>query len=316
MARKDGRNRLYERLEGFERAKPGKISYNDFKGLAQRVEDGRRFSRVVSMDESAVNYFKIIENGKRIYKWPPPVFFPLLTLVQLVLFVVIQAKTGIAEALEFDTTKTVRQMWGYVTYCLVHVDPGHLVLNLSLQLIIGLGLEMTHGKLRVMALYAIGVLASSLAFFCFDEGILHGASGGLYCLIAASLSVTILNWKEDVAIFLPRFGKGKAPHAYGGHLARIIKLSSTVIFAILDFGYAAFRRYSHLDLGFSVIAHCFGFLTGLLLGFMILKNVKVERWEKRVKVCCLCLFLFLLGMAFGVNLSGSRRGVGTLSAPE
>ena len=52
-------------------------------------------------------------------------------------------------------------MWGYVTYCLVHVDPGHLVLNLSLQLIIGLGLEMTHGKLRVMALYAIGVGSSN-----------------------------------------------------------------------------------------------------------------------------------------------------------
>ena len=49
MAREDGRNRLYERLEGLERAKPGKISYDDFKGLAQRVEAGRRLSRIVSM---------------------------------------------------------------------------------------------------------------------------------------------------------------------------------------------------------------------------------------------------------------------------
>ena len=49
MAREDGRNRLFERLEGLERAKPGKISYDDFKGLAQRVEAGRRLSRIVSM---------------------------------------------------------------------------------------------------------------------------------------------------------------------------------------------------------------------------------------------------------------------------
>ena len=49
------------------------------------------------------------------------------------------------------------------------------------------------------------VIASSLAFFCFDCGTMVGASGGLYCLIAACFSTCVLNWKEDVAIFFTRW---------------------------------------------------------------------------------------------------------------
>ena len=48
----DGHNRLYERLTCLESAMPGKISYNDFKGLAQRVEDGRCLSRFILSGKS------------------------------------------------------------------------------------------------------------------------------------------------------------------------------------------------------------------------------------------------------------------------
>ena len=49
------------------------------------------------------------------------------------------------------------QWWGYLTYSLLHLDAGHLVLNLALQLIVGVAQEMVHGTKRVMPLYVLGV---------------------------------------------------------------------------------------------------------------------------------------------------------------
>ena len=81
--------------------------------------------------------------------------------------------------------------WGYLTYSLIHLETSHLLLNVSLQLIVGLSLEMVHGTRRVIPLYVLGVgfngnaqkcvskvLSGSLAFFCFDCGAMIGASGG------------------------------------------------------------------------------------------------------------------------------------------
>jgi membrane associated rhomboid family serine protease len=92
------------------------------------------------------------------------------------------------------------------------------VFNLLLQFMLGLDLEMVNGTLRITVFYVLGVriegeidqesspqvLSSSLAFFCFDCGSLLGASGGLYCLIAASLTTSFLNWSEYHAIFFTR----------------------------------------------------------------------------------------------------------------
>ena len=85
-------------------------------------------------------------------------------------------------------------------------------------------------------------------------------------------------------------------------------------FWVFDFGLALYRSLSEIDGGYSVIAHLTGTVTGVLLGFMVLKNIKVEKWEKAVKVFCSSLFFFLMGMAVGVNLTGSRRAAGLISA--
>ena len=47
--------------------------------------------------------------------------------------------------------------WGYFTYCVIHAGKGHLIFNLGLQVVVGLGLEAVHGTLRVAALYIVGV---------------------------------------------------------------------------------------------------------------------------------------------------------------
>ena len=47
--------------------------------------------------------------------------------------------------------------WAYLTYSMLHVGVGHLFFNLTLQLAIGLGLEMAHGTISVIILYFFGV---------------------------------------------------------------------------------------------------------------------------------------------------------------
>ena len=89
---------------------------------------------------------------------------------------------------------------------------------------------------------------------------------------------------------------------------------SLVCFFGLDFGYAAYRRYHDFDAGYSVIAHLGGTITGLLLGFIVLKDVKVERWKRLWKLACGFIFVLLVGLAFGVNLTGSRRATGLISS--
>ena len=94
-------------------------------------------------------------------------------------------------------------------------------------------------------------------------------------------------------------------------------MTGVLAFFALDFGYAAYQRYNDASAAArsstSVIAHIGGSVTGILLGFIILKNIKVEKWEKTVKVVCSSLFFFLLGLAFGVNFTGSRRAANIFS---
>ena len=64
----------------------------------------------------------------------------------------------------------------------------------------------------------------------------------------------------------------------GGKLTRVLKITSIVCFWVFDFGYAAYRSYHDIDSGYSVVAHIGGTVTGLLLGFIVLKDVKMQRW--------------------------------------
>ena len=97
-------------------------------------------------------------------------------------------------------------------------------------------------------------------------------------------------------------------------MTRILKMASILCFWAFDFGHAAYRSYHDFDAGYSVIAHLGGTITGLLLGFIVLKDVKVKRWDMLLKMVCASIFIFLMGLAFGVNLTGSRRGSGLISS--
>lgn len=69
----------------------------------------------------------------------------------------------------------------------------HLIVNLIVQLLLGVPLEMVHRGWRVVLIYLSGVLAGSLATSVTDPSVyLAGASGGVYALITAHVATIII----------------------------------------------------------------------------------------------------------------------------
>ena len=206
------------------------------------------------------------------------------------------------------------QFWRYVTYSLVHLDSSHIISNILLQIFTACLLEMRHGPWRVFVLFFTGALSSSLAYYTFDDSILLGSSGGVYCLVASSFCTTIFNWNEDEVVLINRFDDKKTPHAFGGKLVRLLKLLLLILFTSFDFGSALYRRFvSEENGGTSVIAHSFGFLAGFLVGFSLLRNERTEKWETVLKFSCLAVFLVLFVAGLAINFAGYRGLVGSLS---
>lgn len=76
--------------------------------------------------------------------------------------------------------------------CLAH-RMVHLVVNIMVQVLLGIPLEMVHRWWRVLIVYLAGVIAGSLATSLSDPTVfLAGASGGVYALITAHVATIIM----------------------------------------------------------------------------------------------------------------------------
>ena len=73
---------------------------------------------------------------------------------------------------------------------------------LTVQLLLGLPLEIVHGPLRISVIYMAGALSGSLLTSITDpEQFLAGASGGVYALMLAHLPTLIMNWRDMKTFF-------------------------------------------------------------------------------------------------------------------
>jgi membrane associated rhomboid family serine protease len=69
----------------------------------------------------------------------------------------------------------------------------HLVVNLLVQLLLGVPLEMVHRWWRVLIVYIAGVVAGSLGTSVTDPYVfLAGASGGVYAILLAHIATIIM----------------------------------------------------------------------------------------------------------------------------
>ncbi len=315
--------RELERL--VSRADRNKDGYVDRHEFLQLVAN--RDHELTKKQQSLLRqYLRVAAYAEEYSCWPPPVFVPTITLLQLLVYLyhVVHFTTypehaglspitwsgpePVCSRLIFDPGRR-REAWRYISYCLVHVGVQHVLLNLLMQLFVGLPLEASHGAVRVGFVYFAGVLAGSLTSSAIQPAVfLAGASGGVYALIAAHLATLVLNWREDIVIMRRRFRAGKSTSAKHGHIVRFMRLLTVVLYGALDFGLAVYhrRRRPAAAVKTSYAAHLAGAASGLLVGIIVLKNRRVEHWETCLKVVCVILFAMLMLLALVWNIVGNR----------
>ncbi|EEB13444.1 conserved hypothetical protein [Pediculus humanus corporis] len=204
---------------------------------------------------------------------PPPLFMIIITVLELFAYIYdsIDQKPGqpstttILASLFIYNPHRRAEAWRYLTYMFVHIGIFHLLVNLLVQIMLGIPLEMVHHWWRVLFVYLAGVVAGSLATSVSDPSIyLAGASGGVYAIMAAHVASIIMNWTEK------RFAW--------------VQLLIFIILAITDVGTAIYNRYI-LDVNDQVgyVAHLAGAVAGLLVGINVLRNFRVRTWEKTLR---------------------------------
>ncbi|ONK67748.1 uncharacterized protein A4U43_C05F3370 [Asparagus officinalis] len=147
-------------------------------------------------------------------------------------------------ALEVSKVTYDHEAWRLITCMWLHAGFIHLVSNMLSLVFIGIRLEQEFGFLRIGPLYIISGIGGSLMSALFIESTISvGASGALFGLLGAMLSELITNWT-----------------IYANKFAALLTL--VVIIGInLAVGFLP-----HVD----NFAHIGGFMTGFLLGFVLL----------------------------------------------
>ncbi|KAA0191295.1 Rhomboid protein [Fasciolopsis buskii] len=186
---------------------------------------------------------------------------------------------------------------------LIHNGYVHLAFNCLLQLVLGTLLELVHKFWRCGLVYLLGVIAGSLAHSVSDPYVLlAGASGGCYALIGAHLATIIMNWKA--------MQEGWLSNPVNFLSSGVVRLILILLLGGGDTGFAIYARLTNPQatrVGFS--AHLGGFGAGVLVGVPILRNLKVERWEKVCFWVCIVLVSCFAIAAVLFNVFCAKAGM-------
>ena len=108
-------------------------------------------------------YLQVVAFAEEYRWWPPPWFILTTTVIQIVMFIsqrIIFQGNFRPECCYLIYSPFRRQeIWRFLSYLLLHVDVNHLIMNMVLQLMVGLPLEMSHGTARVALVYGFGVIS-------------------------------------------------------------------------------------------------------------------------------------------------------------
>ncbi|CAH1432466.1 unnamed protein product [Lactuca virosa] len=147
-------------------------------------------------------------------------------------------------ALEFKKTVEEREEWRIVTCMWLHAGVFHVLANMMGLVFIGSRLEQEFGFLKIGVIYELSGIGGSLLSSLFVRtSISVGASGALFGLLGGMLSELLTNWT-----------------IYANKSAA---LSTMIIIILIN---VAVGILPHVD----NYAHIGGFLTGFLLGFIVL----------------------------------------------
>lgn len=224
---------------------------------------------------------------------PPPIAMFLISVIEFACFLIDElteansTKTGsgvTAQIFIYNPHKRV-EVWRFLTYMFVHIGYMHLVVNLGVQLLLGVPLEMVHKWWRILLVYFAGVIAGSLATSITDPySYLAGASGGVYAIMTAHIATIIMNWKEM---------------SFPG-----VILFMFLLIIVTDVSTSVYNRYCldiHDRIGYA--AHFAGAVAGLLVGIWILKNFVPSRKETYLWWFALVVYLLLMGIMIVLNIA-------------
>ncbi|KAH0689764.1 hypothetical protein KY290_019765 [Solanum tuberosum] len=157
--------------------------------------------------------------------------------------------------LEWKKVVHQHQGWRLITCIWLHAGVIHLIANMLSLVIIGIRLEQQCGFVRIGIIYLLsGIGGSILSSLFIQRNISVGASGALFGLLGAMLSELITNWS-----------------IYTNKVCALLTL--LVIVAIN----LAVGILPHVD----NFAHIGGFLTGFLLGFVLLPRPQLGWMQRR-----------------------------------
>ncbi|KAJ6641140.1 Protein rhomboid [Pseudolycoriella hygida] len=124
-----------------------------------------------------------------------PFFMISISVVQIILFYTVD-EDWLFPRFAYDPHRR-HEIWRFITPMLVHSGYLHLWGNVTMQLILGVLLEIVHKWKRIGTIYLASVLGASLCVTVLSNK--HygaGASGGVMGLIFAHLATIALNWNE------------------------------------------------------------------------------------------------------------------------
>ncbi|XP_043715996.1 RHOMBOID-like protein 2 [Telopea speciosissima] len=200
-------------------------------------------------------------------------------------------------ALDWNKVVHGHQGWRLISCIWLHAGVIHLLANMFSLLFIGIRLEQQFGFVRIGVIYLVsGFGGSVLSCLFIRSNISVGASGALFGLLGAMLSELISNWT-----------------IYSNKAAALLTL--VIIIAIN----LAVGILPHVD----NFAHIGGFLTGFLLGFVLLlrpqfgwvdrhnlpANVPSKSKHKTYQYVLWVVSLVLLVVGFTVGLVMLFQGV-------
>lgn len=178
------------------------------------------------------------------------------------------------------------QIWRWLSYQFTHVGAMHVTMNVFLNVMLGVPLEGLHGHWRMAVMFNAGVIGGAFCYFVTDAHIpVVGCSGGCYALVGIHLAALIMNWKQT---------KFRWP--------TVVFLATLVLVDVLSYFMAVSSEAA------SHSAHIGGALAGLLVGVVVVKNTKVESYEKYIWGCAGIIAISLTIMSIAILFTLSNDG--------
>lgn len=295
----------------------GRTSEDIISDLGSSQGDARPDSRLTRMYRvvcrNTAQQDLVEERAQRYRCLPPPVVMVTVTVVQVALYLwyavdtegaSVQALDGVPSHVRNNSLMYLpsrrREAWRFLSYSLLHQGFLDLMLNVLIQVGLGVPLEMTYSWWRVTIVYVVGVIIGSLGQSVFDHDVgLVGAAGGAYALLGGHVIALFQNRKQ----LNTNQAEGRKKHILCSVVFRLV-----VIFIIMStqISLAVYRRWYLDDVGvkIGIAAHVGGFVAGLLLGPAFLKDPNAFPWQRGATgILDIFLFLMALGMATIFNIA-------------